>query len=238
MTLVSCQKETLPKPESINGPVISDDATVAEKVDLMKAGLYPYPAKYSDSALRKKYGTIQGLILFNGNSYMENMVWANWELNWSSYKVINRGLGGTTWNEQVGSIPKLVTDYKAKIIILYSGENELLRGYDKTTVTTGFNKFYDSTRKYNPNATIIVTSMLTCPALYGRGRAADVDTINTYYKSKVSKDSKAIFHDIRSIVIRTDSTNWKSDYIHPTPSAYLKWWGNLKPILNSLLVTN
>lgn len=263
LMLASCQKEIITDTGSIQGETISNQITVSERVRLLKAGAAPYQAKYSDSALRIKYGTLEGSIVFAGNSYVEGMIWANWEATWKGYPVINRGLGGTTWAEVIPHIRKLITDYKPKVIVLYSGENEYLRHYGAnptgsrdvaSTLLPGFNRFYDSVRAQNPKSRIILHSMLTCPKLYVGRYDSDIrnvtnvypanypfGTANWSYREKILRDTAAAamnrYVDIRAIYPWNNSTLWASDSIHPKATSYINWFNRLKPIVDTLYKT-
>jgi hypothetical protein len=157
---LSCRKE-IADTGAITGPTVSSDITLAEKVYNVK-----HVGKYSDTMAAAKNG---GGIVFGGNSQVERMLYSNWDNTWYGYPVINRALYGTTWKEQIPYIDSLFTCYKPKVIMLYHGENEYLRfpiSTDKEVAKTFypyFVQFYDTLRARNPQARIILVSMLACP---------------------------------------------------------------------------
>lgn len=252
-TIISCQKKTS-EPASANSGVISSDATLAERVWTLKN-----VGKYSDQNLAAARNG--GGIVFGGNSLVERMLYSNWDLTWQGYPVINRALGGTTWKEQIPYIDALFTDYKPKVIVLYHGENEYLR-YPvstfkevSTTFSPYFIQFYDKLRERNPQAKIIINSMVACPTLFKRGYEIyqttsgnyiyDIDNINRIYKNKLANDNAATGVTTRYVDIKPlyqqyspyrwyDATKFESDGIHIRLLNYPAWYNKLMPVVDSL----
>lgn len=250
--LFSCRKQTIQ--ESIVADETSTDATLTEHVWTLK-----HVGKYSDDNLAAARNG--GGIVFGGNSLVERMLYSNWDAAWQGYPVINRGIGGTTWAEQIPFIDDLFTDYKPKVIVLYNGENEYLRYPVSTnkevskTISPYFIKFYDILRSHNPQAKIIVCSMVSCPELFKRGYEVyrtstgtyiyDIDNLNNIYKSKIASDFSATrvttrFLDIKPLYqfyspTRTyDASKFDSDGIHIKLLNYPAWYNKLKPVVDSL----
>jgi lysophospholipase L1-like esterase len=253
VTFLSCQKQTT-EPASINGGVYSSDATLAERVWTLKN-----VGKYSDQNLAAARNG--GGIVFGGNSLMERMLYSNWDKTWTGYPVINRAIGGTTWQEQIPFIDDLFTDYKPKVIVLYNGENEYLR-YPvsnfkevSNTFSPYFLQFYNKLRQRNPQAKIIITSMVACPTLFKRGYEIfqtgsgkliyDIDNINRIYREKLESDKDATGVTTRYVDIKPlyqqyypnrwyDASKFESDGIHIKLLNYTPWYNKLKPVVDSL----
>jgi len=252
MLISSCQKKVSDPADSITGEVISNDATLAERIwNLKNTG------KYSDTMAAARNG---GGIVFGGNSLVERMLYSNWSLTWQGYPVINRAIGGTTWKEQIPYIDDLFTCYKPKVIVLYNGENEYLRypvsDYKEVSKTFSpyFIQFYDILRSHNPKAKIIINSMVACPTLFKRGYDIyktttgsyiyDIDNLNKIYKNKAASDSAATHVTTRFLNIkpmyqlwdprRYDETKFDSDGIHIKLLKYTDWYSKLKPVVDSL----
>ena len=250
--LFSCRKQSTP--ESITGDVVTADATLAERVWTLKN-----VGKYSDQNLAAARNG--GGIVFGGNSLVERMIYSNWDATWQGYPVINRGIGGTTWAEQIPYIDDLFTDYKPKVIVLYNGENEYLRYPVSTykevskTISPNFIKFYDILRSHNPQAKIIICSMVACPVLFKRGYDVyktstgqyiyDIDNLNNIYKNKLASDFSANSITTRYVDIKPlyqfytptrtyDASKFDSDGIHIRLLNYPAWYNKLKPVVDSL----
>src|SRR4030095_3422014 len=90
--VLSCQKQL--DSDKIYGEHLASEVTMAEKVFAEKN-----TGVYSDtcSIARKGYG-----IVLNGNSIVDRMNYSNWKITWinKGYPILNRGIGGTTWNEK------------------------------------------------------------------------------------------------------------------------------------------
>jgi hypothetical protein len=249
---VSCRKEVAPG--SINGEIQSSNATLAERIWTLKN-----VGKYSDQNLAAARNG--GGIVFGGNSLVERMLYSNWDATWQGYPVINRALGGTTWAEQIPYIDQLFTVYKPSVIVLYHGENEYLRypvsSYKQvsSTISPNFIKFYDNLRSRNPNAKIVICSMVACPELFKRGYDVyktstgqyiyDIDNLNTIYRNKLASDNANTGVTTRYVDIKPlyqqyspyrwyDATKFDSDGIHNKLLQYPAWYGKLKPVVDSL----
>lgn len=249
---ISCRKDA--GSQSVNGPVVSSSATVAERVATIKT-----TGKYADKNLDASRRT--GGIVFGGNSVMERLLYSNWDNTWQEFPVINRAIGGTTWAEQIPYIDDLFTDYKPKVIVLYHGENEYLRPpvtnnkEISKTISPNFIKFYDKLRARNPKAKIVIVSMVACPELFKRGYEMyrtffgyiyDIDNLNKIYKNKLAADNAATRVSTRFVDIKRDyqyyfptrqydASKFEADGIHIKTTAYGAWVNKLKPVLTSLL---
>ena len=233
---VSCRKDV---GDSLNGPITSSNATIAERVYNMKHGISPYLPKWSDTmyAARIKNGKAK---LFMGNSQIDRMVWYNWDATWKDSLAINRALGGTTWSEKIPYYSQLIYEYVPGDAIFYDGDNEYLRWTSSTrnvssTIIPQFNRAMDSVTKKLPNLRIFICSMLTSPKLSGLGFGADIDNLNNAYKARVAADNanfpgRMHFVDIRSIY-PTNSGKWETDGIHVKGSYYYEWHNKMKSVL-------
>jgi hypothetical protein len=234
--ILSCHKQ-LSDDKIYAGPIVSE-ATLSDRVySLKNTGVFSDTC----SIAKKGYG-----IVLNGNSILERMNYSNWKLSWinKGYPILNRAIGGTTWNEKIPYVKDLATHYKPNDIILYDGENEFLRASatDNTVGTkllAAFNRTLDSLRKANPRARMYVVSMITCPVLYKKGFAAAINKVNEGYIARVNRDAllypgKIKFIDIRSIYPHTAGAKFEADSIHIKLTAYDEFYNALKAALPKL----
>jgi hypothetical protein len=229
----SCQKNL--EDGMLNGEPIQSNLTMSERVYAFKN-----TGKYSDtsSIARSGYG-----IVMHGNSIVERMLYYSWKTSWvdKGYPILNRGIGGTTWNEKIPYIKDLVTVYRPNDIVLYDGENEFLRAARgdlsvATKLLTSFNRAMDSIRRQNPLARVYVVSMITCPVLYKKGYASEITRVNDGYKSRVAKDAilypgKVKFVDVRPLYPHSAGYKFESDSIHVKLAAYPDFYNALKTAL-------
>ena len=230
---LSCQKQL--SSDKIYGEPVASEANLAERVySLKNTGVY------SDTCSIAKAG--YGIVL-NGNSILERMNYSNWKTTWinKSYPILNRAIGGTTWNEKIGYIKDLTSCYTPNDIVLYDGENEFLRASagDATVATkllAAFNRSVDSMRKANPLARMYIVSMITCPVLYKKGFSSAINKVNEGYIARVNQDAvlypgKMKFIDIRNMYPRTAVSKFEADSIHIKLSAYDEFYNALKQVL-------
>ena len=230
---LSCHKDL--NHDSIYGQPIASAATLSERIySLKNTGVYSDTC----SIARTGYG-----IVLNGNSIIERMNYSNWKTTWvnKGYPILNRAIGGTTWNDKIPYIKDLTTYYKPNDIVLYDGENEFLRATagDNTVATkllTSFNRTVDSMRKTNPNARMYIVSMITCPVLYKKGFSAAINKVNEGYIARINQDAvlypgKIKFIDIRNNYPPTAGSKFESDSIHIKLTAYDEFYTALKQAL-------
>lgn len=253
LSFISCQKKSIEE-EAINGDTVNSNATISDRIYTMK-----HVGKYSDQNLAAARNG--GGIVFGGNSFIERMLYSSWDATWQGLPVINRGLGGTTWKEQIPYIDQLFTVYKPKVIVLYSGENEYLRfpvSLNKEvskTFSPYFIEFYNKLRQRNPQAKIVITSMVASPTLFKRGYEIfklstgkyiyDIDNINRIYRDKLASDQAATGVATRYVDIKPlyqqytpyrayQAEKFEADGVHIKLTNYAPWYNKLKPIVDSL----
>jgi hypothetical protein len=78
--------------------------------------------------------------------------------------------------------------------------------------------------------------MITCPVLYKKGYASEINRVNEGYKSRVARDlllyaDKIKFVDIRSLYPPGDLTKFESDQVHIKLTAYPAFYNVLKSVL-------
>lgn len=222
-------------PSSINAAAQSSNLTLGEKIwNVKNTGVY------SDTCFiaRKGYG-----IVLEGNSIFERANYSNWKITWinKGYPILNRAIGGTTWNEKINYIKNLATPYHPKDIMWYDGDNEFLRAQPGDTSVAGkllssFNKAMDNLRLQNPYARIYVMSLVTSPALHKKGFASQINKVNNGYKSRVAKDSwlypgRVKFVDVRPYYPYTNTSLFEADLVHIKLSAYSYLYNAMKAAL-------
>src|SRR5262245_28632467 len=93
----------------------------------ISAAQQPKPAFWDDIQAFKKQDSSHfpgtGKILFAGSSSFT--MWKDVQDYFPSYKIINRGFGGSSLLDQIRYVNDVVFPYKPKQIVIYCGENDL-----------------------------------------------------------------------------------------------------------------
>jgi hypothetical protein len=209
MALFACQKETLQQPAESITAEISSDAVIDILNSLKSSSVHGDATPLATSMIA---GTTPGAVIV-ANSQGERWIYYNWARTWSGVPILNRSAGGSTWNVMYKYIDITITMYNPKVIVLYQGENEYNGyGWRADQINASFIRYFDEVRRQNPQAHIIVLSMMKIPKL--ASLHADIDKLNGYYKAKALSDANASFEDIASVYPYTNAALWRTDLIH------------------------
>lgn len=95
----------------------------------------------------------KGAIVFTGSSSI-----AFWDIRGSfpDLQTINRGFGGSEMSDAAYYASRLVVPYAPRIVVLYSGDNDIGRGVAPESVEAGFERFAQVVHAALPKTRIIV----------------------------------------------------------------------------------
>ena len=163
---------------------------------------------------------------------------------WSTQKyfpeltVINRGFGGSQVSDLLNYYDRIVLKYSPRLIVLYSGDNDLAANKTPEVVFNDFKTFINRTHKSLPNTPVIVLSVKTCKA---RASMLDgIQKVNSMLNSLVSSDSKLIYLDLGAALLKEDGqpdeSFFKQDQLHLNPKGYQIWSDILNKTIQKCLV--
>jgi lysophospholipase L1-like esterase len=172
-------------------------------------------------------------ILFIGSSSFTN--WKDAQAYFPSYKIINRGFGGSTLLDQIRYVNDIVFPYHPRQIVIYCGENDLASS-DTVTSEIVFKRFmtlFNLIRKKLPNVPIVYISLKPSPSrwLLRQKMLVANDAIKKFLKTK----PKTAFVDVYRKMLGADGRPMKEifldDSLHMNPKGYSIWQKELKPHL-------
>lgn len=180
----------------------------------------------------KIYKPIDNPIVFVGSSSIR--MWYDAANVFATYKVINRGVGGTVVNDVIHYAQELIFDYNPRQVVIYVGENDL--GDGTTPADTIFErtiKLFNIIRTKLPEVHISYISIKPGP---GRDYArATLFKTNDLVKSYISTQRNMTFIDVSKRMLNKDGSYrtelFVSDKIHMTPEGYKIWVKAIKPYL-------
>ena len=180
----------------------------------------------------KQSGPPKGGIVFIGSSSIAR--WTNLAESFPNLKVVNRGFGGSEMSESAKYAPRVVVPRAPRIVVLYTGENDLNRGLTPDAVATDFSTFATNIRTALP-ATRIVVIGLKPSLLRWKLRDAMHET-NKMIRTRCAADRNCVYVDPWPSMIGKDGTPkpelFVEDGLHMTPEGYKAWTQMLKPLLN------
>ncbi len=103
-------------------------------------------------------------ILFVGSSTIRR-----WDLakSFPDLGAVNVGFGGSQTADATHFAPRIVLKYKPRLIVFYSGDNDLAGGKTPETVAADFKEFVAVVHKELPKTKIVLVSVKPCPLQCG-----------------------------------------------------------------------
>ena len=173
----------------------------------------------------------QNAILFIGGSNIRR--W-NLQDNFPDLPVINRGFGGSMIADAIYYFDRVVTPYRAEVIVLYGGANDMGRG-KKTPhqVLADFQTFVDAAHKLRSDTRILYISL---PHFYSDREdsevIAKVKLVNQLIAGAIAEDSRLTFVDVNKAMADAEGQPRKElfqqDGIHMNAKGYAIWAARLR----------
>jgi lysophospholipase L1-like esterase len=174
-----------------------------------------------------------GSILFVGSSSFTN--WKNVQSDFPTFKIINRGFGGSSLTDVIRYAPDIIYPYKPSQVVIYCGENDFVTSQNANadTVYFRFIKLFSMIRKELPKANILFVSIKPSPS---RAKyMPEIVKANTMIQSFLKKKSKTGYVDIYYKMLLNDGSPmpdiFLGDKLHMNKSGYEIWQKAIMPYL-------
>jgi lysophospholipase L1-like esterase len=171
-------------------------------------------------------------VLFMGSSSIRM-----WDLKkyFTDLPVINRGFGGSCISESTYYTDKIAAPYKPRLIVFYSGENDIADTKPPELVAADFETFMTTISEELPGVPVIYISIkpsLARWALWPEMRAA-----NELLGVSCGRRTNCRFLDVTSAMLGEDgkprSEIFQNDGLHLNDQGYRLWYGMLAPLLET-----
>ena len=176
----------------------------------------------------------KGSILFVGSSSIRK--WSSLKEDFAPMPVINRGFGGSTIPELNYYADRIVHKYKPSLIVLYSGENDIVDEHPPAIVFQDFKKFIGETEKNLAGVSIVYISAKPSPSRWEHWRK--YVTLNSMIAQFAKARPGLHYVDISETLMgadgKPDPSLFIEDQLHMNSSGYAKWTAALRPILEEL----
>jgi hypothetical protein len=177
-------------------------------------------------------------IVFIGSSSIR--LWKNLERDMAPLPVIKRGFGGSKIRDAAVYSNRIVTNYKPKIVVLFSGTNDLAGNeLDKqpADILNGFATFVTKVRQDLPDVKIYNISITPTRARFNK--LAEVKATNALIKNYCEADNKLFFFDLAEQFLTADGQPrddlFISDGLHLNDAGYKIWVDEMKPVLEKAM---
>lgn len=191
-------------------------------------GKLPPPTRFEKeiaafAAADKTNAPPQNAILFTGSSTIR--LWSGLAKTFPNHKIINRGFGGSMFSDAVYYFDQLVTPYKPKMVVIYSGSNDINAGKTPAEVAADCKTFVEKVEHALPDAKVAVISINASPSRWKDHQK--VKEANRLIAGFMSRGGNRIFIDTYSAMLAGDGSPrpelYKADRLHPNAKGYAIW---------------
>ena len=148
--------------------------------------------------------------------------------------VIPRGYGGSTMQDAVYYINRVVLPYKPRAIVLYEGDNDI-GAYDipATQVRDLFQLFVAMVHDHLPQTRIYMLAIK--PSILRQKYWPQMQSANSLLKAVCESDNRLYYIDVASPLLLPDGSPnpelFREDNLHLNPKGYDLWTSVVKPVL-------
>ena len=182
-----------------------------------------------------------GSILFTGSSSIRR--WEQLAFDFADYHVIQRGFGGSQFEDLNGYVNDIVLPYHPSAIVVWEGTNDIKSGESPAEVLGDYQSFINLVHAAQPDVDIFFLGIMPTP-----GRFACCETNNTTLNSSIqmlaSGNSKLHYVDLPSAfnLLNPPSdgafTSVFDDSIHLNRDGYDIWTSVIRPQVEAIVPPN
>ncbi len=172
-----------------------------------------------------------GAILLVGDSQFYR--WTTLREDLAGYTLINRGVDSFQFSHLIRFSDRLIAPYKARMILVHAGGNDVHNGKSPARVLADFKTFVSKVRATNPEVPIVFSGITPGP---GRWDEADQRRqANLEIKRYIQTQENLHFVDLWDAMLTADGQPreelWVEDRVHPNHAGYLLRATLTKPFL-------
>lgn len=171
-------------------------------------------------------------IVFTGSSSIRR-----WDLAqaFPNQAVVNRGFGGSQIHDATKYAPKIVTPLKPKLVIFYSGDNDLQSKKTPEKTAADFAEFCAVIHKELPKTPIWFIAIKPSPSRWANYEKQTV--ANKLIRAQCDKDSQRLLYiDIVPAMLGSDGQPppelFVKDMLHMSPAGYKIWNEQIQKLLD------
>lgn len=170
-------------------------------------------------------------IVFTGSSSIR--LWENLPEYFPNKRILNQGFGGSQTDEVVNFADRVVTPYKPKQVVIYSGDNDIAAGKSPQKVLSDFKALYNKIKEASPKATVTFISIKPSPSR--KQFIPQILEANALIKAFLEEQKRTSYVDIYTPMLQPNGKPkpelFKADSLHMTKAGYDIWAQVLKPYL-------
>lgn len=196
----------------------------AQVTDRFEADIAAFEAKDKVSPPPK------GEIVFVGSSTIR--LWDT-AAAFPDLKIINRGFGGSVLADAVRYAERIVIPYEPRLVVVYSGDNDIAQGMTSEQVAIEFERFVRVVHARLPQTRILFLGVK--PSILRWLQEGRMDMANNLIRAICEKDDRLGFLDLGGAMLGWDEKPrpelFVSDGLHMTAEGYRIWNAVVRPFL-------
>lgn len=174
----------------------------------------------------------ENCVLFVGSSSIR--LWTTLAADFPGVPTVNRGFGGSQLVDLLVHFDRVVAPHRPRLIVLYSGTNDITAGKTPAEVVRDFEEFCRQVFALRPGVKIAFLSLQYAPARWNlRDKMAEV---NAAVKLRCAADPRLEFVDTNPAMLGADAQPrlelYSADRLHMSPAGYAVWKELVAPVVN------
>lgn len=165
----------------------------------------------------------KGGIVFVGSSSIKK--WTTLQKDFPRHRVLNRGFGGSQLSDAVYFADRIVIPYAPRMIVVYSGGNDINAGKSPEDVFAAFKAFVEKVRAKLPEVPIAYISIAGNPKRWAQ--VEKVKAANAMVEDYIGKNRNLKYIDVFSQMLGSDGLPlpdiFVEDNLHMNPKGYALW---------------
>lgn len=170
-------------------------------------------------------------IVFTGSSSIVG--WKSLAADFPNKKVLNHAFGGSQTFEVLHFADRIITPYKPKQVLIYSGDNDIAAGKSPETVLQDFTSLFNTIRSSCRKTFITYISIKPSPSR--RQFMPDMVKANKLVKDFLATKHRTSYIDVYTPMLLPNGNPrpelFKSDSLHMVPAGYKLWADIVRPYL-------
>jgi len=172
----------------------------------------------------------KGQIVFVGSSTIRRWDTAAY---FPDLKIINRGFGGSELSDAVRYVDRIVLPYEPRLVVVYSGDNDIGSGATSEEVAVAFERFTRAVHAKLPQTRILYLGIK--PSLLRWTQVDRMRAANLVIRAYCERDDRLAFLDFDGLMLGWDEKPRRElfveDGLHLSPQGYQMWTTVLRPWL-------
>ncbi len=182
-----------------------------------------------------------GAILFTGSSSIRR--WEQLAYDFADYNVIQRGFGGSQFEDLNGYVNEIVLPYNPSAIVVWEGTNDINSGETPSEVLGDYQNFVNLVHTAQPEVEIFFLGIMPTP---GRFTCCETNntTLNNSVKTLAASNAKLHYVDLPTAFNALNPPNDDAfvsvfdDNIHLNRDGYHIWTSVIRPQIEAVLTPN